>query len=158
MALVSVLLPLGAAVGQAGNGRGQGPHASTEQDRVSADHEMAAAAREIDRASVGETRVATFLAAELGTSAEAVLAERRDLRVSWGNLTIAHTLSASDRGGMTVAQVLLLHDRGMGWGQVAAGLRLTLADAVLAVRAESRVARGRERADGKMAPIGAQSL
>jgi hypothetical protein len=153
LALVSVLLLLGAAVGHAGYGRRQGPRTSTERDRVSVDRELAAAAREIDRASVGETRVASFLGAEFGMGTEAILAERRDLRVSWGDLTIAHTLSASDRQGMTPAQVLLLHDRGMGWGQIAAGLRLTLGDAVQAVNAESRVARGCARADGRIAPI-----
>jgi hypothetical protein len=158
MALISVLLPLGAAVGQARSGRGHEPRASTERDRVSVDRELAAAAREIDRASVGETGVATYLGAEFGMSPEAILAERRDLQVSWGNLTVAHTLSASDREGMTAAQVLLLHDRGMGWGQIAAGLRFKLADAVLAVNAESRVARGRAPADGKTAPIGADGF
>jgi hypothetical protein len=158
MALISVLLPLGAAIGHAGYGRRQGPRTSTQRDRVTADRQLAAAAREIDRTSVGETRVATFLGAEFGMTPDAILAERRDLRVSWGNLTIAHTLSASDREGMTAAQVLLLHDRGMGWGQIAAGLRFKLADAVLAVNAESRVARGRARADGKAAPIGADGF
>jgi hypothetical protein len=122
------------------------------------DRELAAAAREIDRASVGQTRIATFLGAEVGMSPDAILAEQRDLRVSWGNLTVAHTLSASDRGGMTVAQVLFLHDRGMGWGQIAAGLRFKLVDAVQAVNAESLVARGRARADGKAARIAADGF
>src|SRR5690242_21895752 len=92
MALISVLLPLGAVVGHAGSRRGG--RASTQRERVSVDRQLAAAAREIDRASVGETRVAAFLGAEFGMSTEAILAEQRDLRVSWGNLTVAHTLSA----------------------------------------------------------------
>src|SRR5690349_7002511 len=90
MALISVLLPLGAVVGHAGSRRGIGARASTQRERVSVDRQLAAAAREIDRASVGETRVAAFLGAEFGMSTEAILAEQRDLRVSWGNLTVAH--------------------------------------------------------------------
>ena len=87
-------------------------------------------------------------------SEEAIIAQKQDLGTSWGNLTVAHTLAASDRQGMTVAQVLQLHDRGMGWGQVAAALRFELNDAVRAVNAERRVARGLMKPDGKAAPIG----
>jgi hypothetical protein len=55
---------------------------------------------------------------------------------------------------MTAAQVLLLHTRGMEWGQIAAALLFEL-DAVLeAVTVEGRVARGRVKADGTTAPIG----
>jgi hypothetical protein len=41
----------------------------------------------------------------------------------------------------------------MGWGQVAAGLGLNLGSAVSSVNAESRVASGLERADGKVATM-----
>lgn len=152
MALISTILALEAAVGQTGPGHES--RTSTERERVSADRELAGMARDIDRASVGETRVATFLGAEFGMSAPEILAERRDLGASWGNLTIAHTLAASDRQGMTPAQVLQLHVRGMGWGEVAAGLRFRLDDAIRAVHDESRVARGLARADGRAASIG----
>jgi hypothetical protein len=126
---------------------------STARVCAPADRELAARARDIDRASVGDTRVAGFLAAEFGMSEQAVITEKKDLGASWGNLTIAHTLAAGDNQGMTVAQVLQLHDRGMGWGQVAAGLRFKQDEAVRAVNAVSRVARGREKADGNAAPI-----
>ncbi len=89
-------------------------------------------------------------------SREAILAQKDDLHTSWGNLTIAHTFAASDRGGMTVAQILQLHDRGMGWGQIAAGLRFNMRDAVTAVNVESRVVRGIKRADGKAVSIGGE--
>jgi hypothetical protein len=95
------------------------------------------------------------LGAEFCVSEEAIVTERQDLGASWGNLTIAHTLAASDKQGMTVTQVLQLHDRGMGWGQIAAGLGFRLDDAVRAVNAESRVARGRVKADGRTVRIGA---
>jgi len=158
MALISIILTLGAAVGRTGYRPGHEPRTSTQQDRVSADRELAGMARDIDRASVGETRVAAFLGAEFGMSAAAILAERRDLGASWGNLTIAHTLSASDKQGMTPAQVLQLHVRGMGWGEVAAGLRFRLDDTIRAVRAVSRVARGLMKADGKAASISGDGL
>jgi hypothetical protein len=154
MALISTVVTLGAAVGQTGYRPGHEPRASTQQDRVSADRELAGMARDIDRASVGETRVAIFLGEEFRMSAPGILAERRDLGASWGDLTIAHTLAASDKQGMSPAQVLQLHVRGMGWGAVAAGLRFRLDDAIRAVRDESRVARGLVKADGKTPSIG----
>lgn len=158
MALISVILALAAAVGRTGDQPGHESRISTQRDRVSADRELAGMARDIDRASVGDTRVATFLGAEFGVSAGAILAERQALGASWGNLTIAHTLAASDRQGMTPAQVLQLHVRGMGWGEVSAGLRFRLADAIRAVHDESRVARGLVKADGRTAPIGGDGL
>jgi len=158
MALISAIMVLGTGIGHTGYGRGGGPRISTQQARSAADLYLAARARDIDRASVGETRVARFLGVEFGMSEEAIIAEKKDLGASWGNLTIAHTLAASDAQGMSVAQVLFLHDRGMGWGQIAAGLRFRLDDAAGAVNAESRVARGLEKADGKTARIGSDGF
>jgi len=154
LALIAATAVLGSAVGQTRGGPERGSSISTRQVRASVDRALAAQATEINRASVGDTRVARFLAVEFGMSEEAIIAQKRYLGASWGNLTIAHTLAASGNHGMTVAQVLQLHDRGMGWGQVAAGLRFKLDDAVRAVDAESRVARGRMKADGKPAVIG----
>ena len=153
MALISAITVFWTAVGNTRDRPGLGSGRSTRHVCAS-DRELAAKVRDIDRASVGETRVARFLATEFGMSEEAVLTEKKDLGASWGNLTIAHTLAASDKQGMTAAQVLQLHDRGMGWGQVAAGLHFKLEDVVRAVNAESRVASGRVKADGKTAPIG----
>jgi len=153
--LIATIVFLGTAVGNTGEGPLHGSRSPNSQARASADRELAAEARNINRASVGETRVARYLGAEFGIGEEAITAEKRDLGASWGNLTIAHTLAAGDKQGMTVAQVLQLHDRGMGWGQVAAGLGLELHDAIRAVNAESRVARGRAKAGGKITPIGA---
>jgi hypothetical protein len=100
--------------------------------------------------------VARDLGAEFGMSREAILAQKDDLHASWGNLTIAHTFAARDGGGMTVAQILQLHDRGMGWGQIAAGLRFNMRDAVTAVNAASGVARGITKADGKAVSAGGE--
>lgn len=143
----------GIAFGHVGAGRRRAPVVPTPGACAFADWKLAAVAEGIDRASVGETRVASLLGLEFGMSEEAVAAQQGTLGASWGDLTIAHTFAASDKPGMTVAQMLQLHARGMGWGQVAAALRFQLADAVRAVTAESRVARGRAKPDGKVAWI-----
>jgi hypothetical protein len=149
MALISAITVFGTAVGNTEDRRGPGSGSSTRHACASADRELATKVSEIDRASYGETPVARFLAAEFGMTEEAIITEKKDLGASWGNLTIAHTLAASDKQGMTAAQVLQLHDRGMRWGQVAAGLHFKLDDAVRAMDAEGRVARGLVKADGK---------
>jgi hypothetical protein len=154
LAMIAAIAILGTAVGYTGDSFGHVSSLSTPQSRASADIALAAQATEIDRASVGETRVASFLGLEFGMSEEAIIAEKQDLGASWGDLTIAHTLAASDKEGMPAAQLLELHDRGMGWGQVAAGLRFKLGNTVRAVNEESRVARGRAKANGRPAPIG----
>ena len=101
MACVSVLAVLGAADGRTGPGWGP----STPKTRASADRILTAKSRDINRASVGETHVATFLGAEFGMSEQEIIEEKRALGASWGNFTIAHTLATSDKQGMTVAQV-----------------------------------------------------
>ena len=154
MALISAITVFWTTVGNTRDRPGFGSGSSTRQACASADRELDSKVRDIDRASVGETGVAGFLATEFGMSEEAVITEKNELGASWGNLTIAHTFAASDTQGMTAAQVLQLHDRGMGWGQVAAGLHFRLVDVVKAVSAESRVASGHVKADGKTAPIG----
>ena len=154
LAMIAAIAVLGIAVGYTGDSPGHGSSISTPQSRASADIALAAQAMRINRASVGETRVAKFLGAEFGISEDAITTQKNQLGASWGDLTIAYTLAASDKEGMTAAQLLQLHDRGMGWGQVAAGLRFKLGDTVRAVNEESRVARGRAKANGRGAPIG----
>src|SRR5205085_4153023 len=73
--------------------------------------------------------------------------------VSWGHLTIAHTLAANTTAGVPAERLVALHARGLDWGSVAAGLGLDLADVVSAVRAEAHVATGVLPADGKVAII-----
>jgi hypothetical protein len=154
LAMIAAIAVLGTAVGYTGDTFGHGSSISTPRSRASADIALAAQATRINRASVGETRVAKFLGTEFGISEDAITTQRNQLGASWGDLTIAHTLAASDKEGMTAAQLLQLHDRGMGWGQVAAGLRFKLGDTVRAVNEASLVARGRAKATGRAAPIG----
>jgi hypothetical protein len=156
--VIAVITALGIAVGPTGVGAGYRSKGPSTQVRISADRELTSKARGIDRAAVGVNRVASLLAADFGMTEEEIVMQRESLRVSWGDLTIAHTFADSDKGGMTVAQILELHDRGMGWGQIAAGLGFRLSDAVRAVNSESRVARGRAKADGQTARIGGDGV
>jgi len=66
---------------------------------------------------------------------------------------IAHTLAANATDGVTVEQLIAMHQTGTGWGQIAAGMGLSLGDVISAVNAEQRVADGLARADGKVAVI-----
>jgi hypothetical protein len=72
---------------------------------------------------------------------------------SWGELMIAHDLSANLKTPIEASQLLRWHQDGMGWGQMAAGLGLSLGSVVSSANTESRVAAGSARADGKVAGI-----
>src|SRR5690349_6517290 len=122
--------------------------------RARAEARLDKAASQVDaQASHGEQQVASRLAADFGMSAEAMETEKTDLGASWGQLMIAHTLAANATSDLTVQQLLEMRTGGAGWGQIAAGMGLTLGDVVSAVNAEQRVADGLARADGKVAVI-----
>ena len=107
-------------------------HASS-QARTEAQSKLDAAARQVDAAAAkeGDAKLSAQLAGELGTTASALLAERAD--ASWGSLVIAHRLAA---GSDVAAHDLLdLHQDGMGWGTIAAGLGLSTSRAVEAATA-----------------------
>src|SRR5262249_59348004 len=70
-----------------------------------------------------------------------------------GQLMVAHTLAANTTTGATVQQLVTMNKDGMGWGQIAAGLGLQLGSVVSGVNAESRVAHGLEKADGRVAAM-----
>lgn len=156
MSLVAAIATFEPAVRRTGIGAGRSSPRASQQARASTDRKLAARARGIDRAAVGVNQVARDLGAEFGMSREAILAQKDDLHASWGNLTIAHTFAAGDRGGMTVAQLLQLHDRGMGWGQIAAGLRFNMRDAVTAVNSASGVATGVTKAGEQAVAVGGE--
>lgn len=122
------------------------------KSRAQTDAKLEAAMKSVDaEGDKAEAKVAERLAGEFGTTADAMIQERSELGTSWGNLMIAHTLAANTATDVTAAQLVTLRKDGMGWGQIAAGLGLTLGEVVSAVNAESRVARGLLAADGKVA-------
>ena len=66
---------------------------------------------------------------------------------------IAHTLMSNASAEVTARQVFDLRTEGMGWGQIAHGMGLKLGPSLTAVKSEARVARGLEKADGKVSTI-----
>lgn len=159
-----------AAVGSAGAPPGTAPRHDAEDPietirsrgarvpaaaRARAESRLEAAGKRVDEeaGSAGETRVASRLAVEFGTPAEVLIRDRARRGCGWGDLVIALTLIANSGMDMTPGQLLAMHHEGAGWGQIAAGLALSLDDAVRAVRVESRVARGTTPADGRVAVI-----
>ena len=123
------------------------------RDKFEADLNVAAKQVETDAASAGDAKVAERLGTEFGMTPDALVAERNQLGTSWGQLLIAHTLMANASTEVTAKQMFDLRTEGMGWGQIAHGLGLTLGPAISAVKAEARVARGLEKADGKVMAI-----
>ncbi|MBI5710510.1 MAG: hypothetical protein HZC42_09435 [Candidatus Eisenbacteria bacterium] len=122
--------------------------------RAKAEAKLEATAKRVDEdATRGEQTVAGRLAKEFGMTVQALLDEKSQLDLSWGQLMIAHTLEANAKADVTVQQLVEMHGDGMGWGQIAAGLGLKLGDAVSAVNSEGRVAAGEVRADGRVAVI-----
>lgn len=118
------------------------------------DAKLAAQAKKLDASASGSgaATVATRLSKEFGVSADALSAERAQFDMGWGQIMIAHTLEAS-ASGTTADQLLTLRQSGMGWGEIAAGLGLSLGKSVSAVNAESQVALGQAKADGQVARI-----
>lgn len=123
------------------------------RDKFDADVTAAAKQVETDAATAGDVKVAERLGTEFGMTPDALVAERNELGTSWGQLMIAHTLMANSTSGLTSRQLFDLRTEGMGWGQIAHGMGLKLGSAVTAVKGEARVARGLEKADGKVSTI-----
>jgi len=122
---------------------------------------MTDAAHKVDTdaeaSSDASAKIASRLATQFHMDAGAVMTEKQQLDVSWGNLMIAHTLSGSakDVANASVENLVALHKDGMGWGKIAAGLGFKLGAAVSAVQAEGRVAQGQAQASGKLSHIAA---
>lgn len=125
-------------------------------DREEIEKKLEGNAKDVDVEAVtsGDATVADRFAAEFGVTAEALLAERTQYNVGWGEVMIAHTLLANAPSGTTIDQLYTLHGEGMGWGQVAFGMGLRVGSVAAAMKTETMVARGNMKADGKAAKIG----
>jgi hypothetical protein len=110
---------------------------------------LEALAHQVDASAAthGSAVVAARLAARFGMTVEEVLAEKAALGASWGQMMIAHALAAKASPVVGVAQLIAMHEDGMGWGKIAAGLGIKLGSAVSAVRAGAGAAQGLARAD-----------
>ena len=122
--------------------------------RAGAEVVLGASAKRVDDAAMKTAPlIAARLALEFGTTLRALTDERARLGATWSEIAIAHTLAASLQSTVAAAQLVELHQGGVGWGLLAAGLGLDLSDVVNAVRAECRVATGWLPADGHVVQI-----
>lgn len=127
--------------------------------RVSVEKEITASSKRVDTeaARIGEVPVRDRIAAEFGTTPEALAAEREHYAIGWGELLIAHTLIANSKGDLTMDQIRTLRGEGLGWGQLAHGLGLRADGFVVALKKEVSVARGTAKPDGKPALVASTS-
>jgi len=125
------------------------------QEAEETEKKLREAVKKVDEeaASKGDQTVASRLGAEFGMTPDALIAEKGTYRTGWGELMIAHTLAASAKSGITLDQLFEMRRNGLGWGQIGHGLDLRLGGIVSAVKAESRVAIGAAKADGRPAKI-----
>ena len=121
------------------------PKAATKTDS-----RLAAIARRVDAdaATQGSRTVAARLAARFGTTAAELRAEKAASGASWGQLMIAHALAEKAGPPVTAEALIAMHEDGMGWGRIAAGLGLKLGAAVRGVRASAHATQGVAKADG----------
>jgi hypothetical protein len=120
--------------------------------RARAEARLEATSKAVDaEADQGESKVAGRLATEFDMTSDDLMAEKSSTGASWGGLMIAHTLAANTKTSVTAPELISMHEGGMGWGQIAAGLGLNLGEAVSAVQSEGKVAGGTLKADGKIA-------
>jgi hypothetical protein len=101
----------------------------------------------------GDRKIAERLAGEFGTTPDALISEKNDFKTSWGQLMIAHSLTANSSDGLTTKQLFDLRGEGMSWAQIASGMGLRLGEVVNAAKAEAKVARGIAKPDGKVAVV-----
>lgn len=125
---------------------------TSAKTRARAETKLDATSKEVDaQADQAEPKVADRLSSEFGMTAEELISEKSSTGASWGALMIAHTLAANTNTAVTADDLLAMHQDGMGWGEIAAGLGLNLGEAVSAVQSEGKVAAGTVKADGKVA-------
>ena len=107
-----------------------------------------------EAAEKGQAAVAARLASEFGLTTDALLDQKGDRGLSWGELVIAYTLLANSKDKVTLPDLANLRSEGLSWGAIAFGLRFHLEDLEDAIKAEGRVAMGLSKPDGKPATIG----
>jgi len=131
----------------------QGAKASASA-RAKTETKLEASVKRVDgEASKDEEQVANRLAAEFKTTADAMIAEQTNLDASWGELMLAHAIAANVKTAVTVPELIRMRADHIGWGTIAAGLGLNLGEVASAASAETRVAAGLAKADGRVAVI-----
>jgi hypothetical protein len=127
--------------------------------RAHTDAKLAAQAKKVDSAAKSSTdagaTVAARLSKEFGVSADVLASERQQFDTGWGQIMIAHSIAASATNGVTADQLLTMHKDGMGWGDIAAGLGLSMGKTVSATNADTQMALGHTKASSQMTKTGA---
>ncbi len=129
--------------------------AVTAKQREAVDQKLEALSAVVDKnvTTEGEATVAARLASDFGVETEAMVAEKNQLGIAWGELMIAHMVRSSAKAEVTVSDLCKLRAEGLGWAQIAHGVGLRIAALEKAVRAEARVASGLTKPDGRPARI-----
>jgi hypothetical protein len=108
---------------------------------------------EKNAATDGDQKIAERLGGEFGVTPETLLGEKNDLKVGWGQLMLARTLTANSATELSTRQMFDLRNEGMSWPQIASGMGLKLGEVLSAAKAEAKVAKGLSKADGKVAVV-----
>ncbi len=96
----------------------------------------------------GERRVVDRLSRELGVTASTLQVQRADLKVGWGELSIAYRLSRAT--GVPVGSLIGQHKTGMGWGAIARARGVSLGPIVSgAVKSTQGIERAEKSAKEK---------
>lgn len=124
--------------------------------RTDIDKRIAATVARVNNAATekGQTAFAARLASEFGMTTEALLDQKGEHGLSWGEFMIAHTLLANSDAGVTLPDLMTLRSEGLGWGALAYGLQFHLEDFEETIKAQGRIAMGLSKADGKSPEIG----
>ncbi len=134
--------------------REKGAKLSAKQSK-NIDAKLEATEKNVDAAATksGDQVVAGRLATEFGTTADAMMQEKSQFNVGWGQLVVANTLMANAKTPVTLQQLFDMRSSGMGWGQIAHGMGLKLGDLVSASKSGASVATGKTKPTGKVATI-----
>lgn len=124
--------------------------------RKDIDKRIAATVERVNKAATekGQAVLASRLASEFDMTPEALLDEKGEQGLSWGEIMIAHTLLANSDTAVSLADLMTLRAEGLGWGAIAFGLRFHLEDFEATIKAEGRVAMGLSQSDGKAPATG----
>ncbi len=124
------------------------------QTRANAERRLLAAIARVDEiAKEADGMVGKRIATEVGASVSALSEEKSALGASWGELLLAHLLSANARASVSPVQLVRWHHEGTPWSTLTAGLGLAIYPTVNAMDEEARVACGTARPDGRLAAI-----
>jgi hypothetical protein len=130
-------------------------HEMQQSKRESIEKQLATSSNRVDTEAtrLGEVPVRDRLAAEFGVAPEVLAAQRAQFGMGWGELMMAHVILANAKGELTIEQIGVLRNEGIGWGQLAHGVGLNTSGFVTAVKNEALVARGTSKPDGKPAVV-----